>query len=82
MDRKLFRSGNSVVVAIPKEAMDCLGVADGDIVSIDLDREARQIIITAAEGENAVAGVDEEFASQVAEFIGEYRPALEELARR
>ena len=68
MDRKLFRSGNSVVVAIPKEVMDFLGVADGDIVAIDLDREARQIIITPAQAENAMADVDEEFAHQVAEF--------------
>jgi putative addiction module antidote len=82
MDRKLFRSGNSVVVAIPKEVMDFLGIADGDIVAIDLDREARQIIITPAQAENAMADVDEEFAHQVAEFIAEYRPALEELARR
>jgi hypothetical protein len=28
-----------------------------------------------------VAGVDEEFAQQVAEFIEQYRPALEALAR-
>jgi hypothetical protein len=29
----------------------------------------------------AVPGVDEEFARQLAEFIDEYRPALESLAK-
>ena len=47
---------------------------------MELDRENRQIIIRPAE--RPIAGdVDEDFARQLAEFIEEYRPALEALAR-
>jgi hypothetical protein len=50
-------------------------------VAVDLDREKRQIVITPVEKPLAVAGVDENFARQVAEFIEQYRPALEALAK-
>jgi putative addiction module antidote len=79
MLRKIFKTGNSTVVSIPREMLENLGIADGSDVSVELDRETHQIIIRAAE--QAIAGVDEVFARQVAEFIREYRPALEALAR-
>ncbi len=79
MLRKIFKTGNSIVVSIPREMLENLGVTDGSDVSVELDRETHQIIIRAAE--QAIAGVDEVFARQVAEFIQEYRPALEALAR-
>lgn len=79
MLRKIFKTGNSTVVSIPREMLENLGIADGSDVSVELDRETHQIIIRAAE--QAIAGVDEVFARQVAEFIQEYRPALEALAR-
>jgi putative addiction module antidote len=81
MDRKLFRSGNSIVLALPRELIEPLGIGEGDVVAVNLDRESRQITITPVQREK-LPGVDEEFARQVAEFIEEYRPALLELARR
>ncbi len=81
MLRKVFRTGNSVVISLPKDALELLGISEGSDVSVDLDREKRQIVITSAEEPLAVAGVDEEFAHQVADFIEQYRPALEALAR-
>ncbi len=80
MLRKIFKTGNSMVVSIPKDALDSLGVSEGSEVNIDLDREKRQIVITAAQP-LAAAGVDEEFARQVSEFIEQYRPALEALSK-
>jgi len=80
MLRKVFKTGNSVVVSLPKDALELLGISDGSNVSVDLDRENRKIIISPAEEPMAEAGVDEEFAQQVAEFIDQYRPALEALA--
>jgi putative addiction module antidote len=79
MYRKIFKTGNSTVVSIPREMLESLGVGDGADVSIELDAATRQIIIRPVP--RAVAGVDEVFARQVAEFIDEYRPALEALAR-
>lgn len=81
MLRKIFKTGNSVVVSLPKEALDWLGLSEGEEVAVDLDRDKRQIIISLPPEDLAVAGIDESFARQVAEFIEEYRPALEALAR-
>jgi putative addiction module antidote len=80
MLRKLFKTGNSIVVSLPKDVTEPLGVSEGMDVSVELDRENRQIIIRPAE--RSIAGdIDEDFARQLAEFIEEYRPALEALAK-
>jgi putative addiction module antidote len=81
MLRKVFKAGNSIVISLPKDALELLGIAEGSDVSVDLDREKRQIVISPAERPLAVAGVDEEFARLVAEFIEQYRPALDALAK-
>jgi putative addiction module antidote len=80
MLRKVFKTGNSTVVSLPKDSLDFLGLAEGSEVSVELDRERRQVII--APVDTTLPGVDEAFAQQVAEFIQEYRPALDALARR
>jgi len=79
MKRKLFKTGNSMVVSLPKDTLDFLNLAEGTEVSVELDRERRQIIIAPVEG--ILPGVDETFVQQVAEFIEQYRPALEALAK-
>jgi putative addiction module antidote len=79
MLRKIFKTGNSVVVSLPKDVLEPLGVVEGADVSVELDKENRQIVIRPVEMTIA-GGVDETFARQVAEFIAEYRPALEALA--
>lgn len=81
MNRKIFKTGNSVVVSLPKDAMEYLHMDEGTEVNVELDREKRRIVITPAEPPLAIAGVDAEFAQQVADFIEQYRPALEELAK-
>lgn len=80
MLRKVFKTGNSVVVSLPKDALDLLGINEGSDVSIELDREKRQIVISSVEESLAEVGLDDEFSQQVAEFIDRYRPALEALA--
>jgi antitoxin MazE len=81
MLRKVFKTGNSLVVSLPREALDYLGLEVGADVSIDLDRDKHQIVITPIDLPLSGAGVDEVFARQVAEFIEKYRPALEALAK-
>jgi len=81
MLRKVFRTGNSVVVSLPREALDYLNIQEGTEIEIDLDRENRQMILKPLEMPLAILGVDEQFAHQVAEFIEQYRPALKELAK-
>jgi putative addiction module antidote len=80
MLRKLFRTGNSIVISIPKDILDELNLSEGESVSVELDSKQRQIVISPVERPLAV-GVDETFARQVDGFIKEYRPALEALAK-
>jgi antitoxin component of MazEF toxin-antitoxin module len=82
MLRKVFRTGNSTVVSLHKDVIDPLGVRAGSDVSVELDREHGQIIIRPVERPIAAAGIDEDFAHQVGEFIAEYRPALNFLAKK
>ncbi len=81
MIRRVFKTGNSTVVSLPKEVLDDLGIKDGESVNLELDREQHRVIITPVEKPVALEGVNEEFARQVDEFIQQYRPALNELAK-
>jgi putative addiction module antidote len=81
MQRRLFKTGNSVVLSLPREMLDELGLADGENVSLSLDREQRLLIVKPVEKPLTVAGIDESFAHQVNEFIEQYRAALNELAK-
>lgn len=78
MVRKVFKSGNSLVVALPKELLNTLHLQEGDEVTVELDEAHQHFVITPHTV--GASGVDETFARQVAEFIEEYRPALQALA--
>lgn len=79
MSRKIYRTGNSLVVTLPKDALDQLRMREGSEVEVQVNEEQGVLIISQAEG--SLVGVDDAFASQVDHFIEEYRVALEELAR-
>jgi putative addiction module antidote len=80
MSRKIFKSGNSLVVTLPKDMLAYLQLGDGDAVHLRLDPERRQIVIKPTESPTEISVVDLEFAGQVADFVEEYRFALEALA--
>lgn len=79
--RKIFKTGHSLVVSLPKDMLELLGISEGAKVSVNLDRENRRIIISPARQSSVILGVDEAFAQQVAEFVEQYRPALEALSK-
>ena len=81
MLRKVFRTGNSIVVSLPREALEYLDIHNGTQIEVDLDRENHQVILRPVEIPLTISGIEEKFAHQVAEFIEKYRPALEELAK-
>ena len=81
MLRKVFRTGNSMVVSLPREALEYLDIHNGTQIEVDLDRENHQVILRPVEIPLTISGIEEKFAHQVAEFIEQYRPALEELAK-
>jgi hypothetical protein len=68
-------------VALPKEALDLLGISEGSDISINFDRLKRQIILSQVKESLAVAGIDQEVAHQVSAFIDQYRSALDALAK-
>ena len=80
MVRKIFRTGNSMVVSIPKDILDELRLSEGEEVSVELDEQQRQIVISPVK-KTIPTGIDETFARQVDDFIKKYRPALEALAQ-
>jgi antitoxin MazE len=80
MLRKVFKTGNSLVISLPREVLEPLGMSDGSDVSVELDRKNGQILIRPTS--LAAVGVDETFAKQVNEFIAEYRPALDALSKK
>ena len=81
MLRKVFKTGNSLVVSLPRELLEPLGLADGMEVEVELNRADSEIVIRPTRSLET-AGVDQEFVRQVHEFIEQYRPALEALARK
>ena len=68
MLRKIFRTGNRVMVSIPRDILDELKLSEGEDVSIELDSQQRQIVISPIERPLAV-GVDGRFARQDDKFI-------------
>lgn len=81
MIRRLFKTGNSIVLSLPKEVLETLHLADGENISLELDRDQHRLILTPVQKTIPMPGVDEKFARQVDEFIQTYRSALEELAK-
>ena len=81
MQRKIFRSGNSMVISLPKDYLELLGLGDGAEVSVVVDEKENSIVISPIPTQLSAAGVDEDFTRLVKKFIERYRPALEALAK-
>ena len=79
MMSKIFRTGSSMVVSLPTEMLESLQLTEGVEVSIELDAEHGCIVI--APSSIDVEGIDTVFVKQVADFIAQYRPALDALAK-
>lgn len=82
MLRRLFKTGNSIVLSLPREMLDGLSLTDGDEVSLALDEDnGRRLIVTKVEKSTPAIGVDADFSGHLEEFINEYRSQLEELGQ-
>ena len=77
MIRKVFKTGNSLVVSLPRETLETLGLGEGSEVDIKLD--AGRLILSPVRP--PAGDIDAAFARQLDDFIAQYRPALEALAR-
>lgn len=81
MQRKVFKTGNSLVVSLPKDAIEEMKINEGSVMNVYYDRETKKLIVEPIQTDQAVESVDAEFARQVSEFIDEYKPSLDELAK-
>ena len=78
MVRKIFKTGNSLVISLPKEAIESLGLGEGSEVNVAVLQAEGRIIIEPVSPH--LVGIDAAFAQQLNDFIEQYRPALEALA--
>ncbi len=78
MIRKIFKTGNSMVVSLPAEVTDRLGVRAGAEVTVEIDDHEGVIIIRPVKRSDRT--ITPEFARMVDAFIEEYRSVLEALA--
>lgn len=79
MVRKIFKTGNSFVISLPRESLQLLGLQEGSEVNVTVDQDEGRIIIERPHP--SLADIDAEFAQQLNDFIEQYRPALEALAK-
>lgn len=79
MMRKIFKSGNSLVISLPKDSLQLLGLAEGSTLNINIDSQGRRIVMEPVVEQ--LAPIDSAFAQQLDQFIEQYRPALEALAK-
>ncbi len=79
MVRKIFKTGNSLVVSLPKESIELIGLQEGCEISLIVDESQRRIVNEPVKP--PLAGIDAEFGQQLNDFIEQYRPALEALAK-
>jgi antitoxin component of MazEF toxin-antitoxin module len=81
MERKLFRTGNSLTVTIPPALASELGFKAGGMVELEVDREHEGLLIKRRRAaEPAEAPVTQEFARWVDGFIDRYDTALKKLS--
>ena len=79
MQRKIFKTGNSLVISLPKESLQQLNLAEGSSINVSVDLEEQRIVL---EPVSTLANdINAEFAQQLDAFIEQYRPALEALAK-
>jgi antitoxin component of MazEF toxin-antitoxin module len=76
---KIFRTEGKLAVSLPPESLALWGLEEGSEVSVSLDQESGRIIVEPMAMKTAV--IDSEFARQVQEFIEQYKPALDTLAK-
>lgn len=79
MVRKIFKTGNSLVISLPKDSIEQLGLHEGSEVSVTVEVEAGRLIIEPQK--QPIVDIDPAFAQQLNDFIEHYRPALEALAK-
>lgn len=77
--RRVFKAGNSLVVAVPRKLLEAVGLEEGSPVTFEVLEEKREIVIKPLRLKEE--GRRQEFASLVEDFIDKYEGLLRELAK-
>ena len=80
MLRRLFRSGNSLAVAIPQVMAEAVGLAVGDDVVVEHDVEAGAILVWPRAAWEQT-GLSSDYVRLVGAFVRDYADALKALER-
>ena len=80
MHRKIRQSENNQTLSLPEDMLEALELQEGSNVDVFVDQQKRQIIIRSTTDFSS-GKIDIDFARQISDFIKEYRPVLEELAK-
>ncbi len=79
LTQKLYKTGNSIAVTIPKEYLEELNLREGGLVVVK--KRGQELVVT-PKAKTSAAGVDQKFARMVDEFINEHEDVLRELSQR
>ena len=81
MIQRIIKVGKDLVVALPDIFINSLQLNEGDEVCLIADPGQNRILIHPVGHLPDIENIDREFATQVSEFIRDYKPALEKLAK-
>jgi antitoxin component of MazEF toxin-antitoxin module len=81
MVRKLFLTGNTLAVAIPRAAAEAVGLQGGDYVEIECDPDAGAILVWPRDARQRL-GLTSQYVEMVGEFLRDYGDALAALDAR
>lgn len=77
--RKIFKAGNSCVVSLPIEMLKSLGLRDGSHVTVEINREKRELILKPVIVKKANMSLD--FVRMVDKLFLDYEYVLRRLAK-
>ncbi len=81
MVRKLFHTGNSLAVGIPRAAADAVALQAGDYVEIECDADAGALLLWPRAARQRL-GLTSQYVEMVADFLRDYGEALAALDTR
>lgn len=77
--RKIFKAGNSSVISLPASMLKTLGLREGSHVSVEINREGREIVLKPIVVKNSNVSVD--FVRIVDKLMVDYEYAVRRLAK-
>lgn len=81
MIQRIIKIGKDLAVTLPENIVENLKLTEGDEVSLSMEPGQNRILIHPVGHSPDLEDIDQEFAAQVAAFVRDYKPALEELAK-